>query len=51
MTALLARHPLPAVLVIIDLGCVAWYAWHGDYPRAFYWFFAAGITGSTIFIK
>jgi hypothetical protein len=39
-------HPLPALLVIIDLGCVVWYAREPHYGRVVYWFAAALITGA-----
>jgi hypothetical protein len=42
----ITRHPLPAVLVVIDLACVVWYAREPHYGRMVYWFAAALITGA-----
>jgi len=40
------QHPLPALLVVIDLACVVWYAREPHYGRCVYWFAAALITGA-----
>ena len=39
-------HPLPALLVVIDIGCVVWYAREPHYGRCVYWLCAAGITAA-----
>ena len=41
----------PTILIILDLAAAVVYALAKDYPRAFYWIMAGGITLSTLFIK
>jgi len=41
----------PTILIILDIAAAVVYALAKDYPRAFYWIMAGGITLSTLFIK
>jgi len=42
----LSAHPFPAILIVLDLCAVVWYAREPHVGRCVYWFCAAGITAA-----
>lgn len=41
----------PVVIIMMFIGAGAVYGFKGDFPRMGYWFFAAGLNTSLIFVK
>lgn len=40
----MSNHLVTCLILTLYVSNVAWYGYHGDYGRAFYWFAAAQIT-------
>lgn len=40
----MGTRTFPAILIVLDLGAAAVYAWDGDWRRAIYWLAAATLT-------
>lgn len=43
-------NPFIVALVLLDVGACTWEFFHGHHPKAFYWFFVAGINWTVLYL-